>query len=517
MNSKRVFVIGLDGSTFDLLDPWVAEGKLPNLKRMLERSTFGRLESTIPPVTPPAWTSFMTGVNPGKHGVFDFYAFNPNSFEKGLVNSSHVRSKRFWDLAGERGKRSIILYVPLTYPPQRLEGVMISGIPAPLHGELIYPKEMEEELKKKSEKWLFEVDLDKLRDFHEGSFLKEIYQTLEARIGVANYLVSKEWDIFVLVIMETDWMQHFLWGERERYLLPFYAKIDGMIGHFIDSLTEEDTILILSDHGFGEVSRTFYINSWLRKEGFLSSRRRWVRSDETLDLGMGPHKKQSTLMKKIKWPRIKGRSGIDWRKTQAYSVATGWLWGVRVNLMGKEPKGIVKPEEYDDLRKRIVEELRSAVDEEEGRRVMEGVYPREDIYWGPYTKNGHDIIFTPDCECTLSDRIKDKIFRKNEKAGSSHRRDGILILCGPGIKKGKKITGAHIMDVAPMILYLLGLPIPKDIDGRVLTEALEPEILKAYPVRYEDIPLGVEGPKFVMTGAEEEEVRKSLRGLGYFE
>src|SRR4030042_3413938 len=278
MNSKRVFVIGLDGSTFDLLDPWIEEGKLPHLKRMMERSTFGRLESTTPPVTPPAWTSFMTGVNPGKHGVFDFYAFNPNSFEKDLVNSSHVRSKRFWDLAGERGKRSIILYVPLTYPPQRLEGVMISGIPAPLHGELIYPKEMEEELKKKSEKWLFEVDLDKLRDFHEESFLKEIYQTLEARIGVANYLVSKEWDIFVLVIMETDWMQHFLWGEKERYLLPFYAKIDGMIGHFIDSLTEEDTILILSDHGFGEVSRTFYINSWLRKEGFLSSRRRWGRS-----------------------------------------------------------------------------------------------------------------------------------------------------------------------------------------------------------------------------------------------
>jgi predicted AlkP superfamily phosphohydrolase/phosphomutase len=185
--------------------------------------------------------------------------------------------------------------------------------------------------------------------------------------------------------------------------------------------------------------------------------------------------------------------------------------------MGREPKGIVKPEEYDDLRKRIVEELGSAVDEEGGRKVMEGVYSREDIYWGPYTKNSHDIILTPDCECTLSDRIKDKIIRKNKKAGSSHQRDGILILCGPGIKKAKKITGAHIMDVAPTILYLLDLPVPKSFDGKVLTEIFEPDILKAHPIRVEDIPLEAESTEFVMGRAEEEEIKKRLGGLGYFE
>ncbi|NWG03348.1 MAG: alkaline phosphatase family protein [Syntrophaceae bacterium] len=121
MSTARVFVIGLDGATFDLLDPWIKEGRLPNLKRMVEGSTYGRLGSTIPPVTPPAWTSFMTGVNPGKHGVFDFITFKPNSYKKVLVNSSHIRSKRFWDLAGAKGKKSIILYVPMTYPPGRLK------------------------------------------------------------------------------------------------------------------------------------------------------------------------------------------------------------------------------------------------------------------------------------------------------------------------------------------------------------------------------------------------------------
>lgn len=105
MSSTRVFVIGLDGATFDLLDPWIGEGRLPHFKRMMEKSTYGRLESTIPPITPPAWTSFMTGVNPGKHGILDFFTLKENSFEKVLVNSSHIRSKRFWDLAQRRGKR----------------------------------------------------------------------------------------------------------------------------------------------------------------------------------------------------------------------------------------------------------------------------------------------------------------------------------------------------------------------------------------------------------------------------
>ena len=146
MTSTRVFVIGIDGATFDLLGPWIEEGKLPNFRKVMEEGSYGRIESTIPPISPPAWASFMTGVNPGKHGIYDFVTFRPNSFEKVLVNSSFVHSKSFWNLAGDRGKRSIILYVPLTYPIQEINGVMISGIPVPPKGEFIYPKEMEREL-----------------------------------------------------------------------------------------------------------------------------------------------------------------------------------------------------------------------------------------------------------------------------------------------------------------------------------------------------------------------------------
>jgi predicted AlkP superfamily phosphohydrolase/phosphomutase len=208
---------------------------------------------------------------------------------------------------------------------------------------------------------------------------------------------------------------------------------------------------------------------------------------------------------------------IDWSRTQAYFNNTGSTYGARINLMGREPEGIVKPEEYDEVRNRVIEKLNSAMDDQEGRKVMERIYRKEDIYWGPYTENAPDIIFVPDCKYTLHGQIKDDIFKKSRKGRSFHRLDGIFILHGPGIKKGRKIEGAHIMDVAPTILYLLGLPIPKGFDGRVLTEAMEPDALKVSPVRVEDIPLEVEVPEFVVEGAEEEEVRKKLRGLGYIE
>lgn len=209
---------------------------------------------------------------------------------------------------------------------------------------------------------------------------------------------------------------------------------------------------------------------------------------------------------------------IDWGRTKAYYITTGSCWGIRINLVGRELKGIVPREEYDAVRNRIIEELNLAVDEEEeGRRVMEGVYRREDIYQGPHVENAPDVILIPHCEYYLKEQIRDNIFKEIKGGGSNHRSEGILILRGPGIKKGRKIEGAHILDVAPTILYLLGLPIPKGFDGKVLTEALEPDVLKVSPVRVEDIPLEVKVREFVMDEAENEGVRKMLRGLGYIE
>ncbi|NWG03347.1 MAG: alkaline phosphatase family protein [Syntrophaceae bacterium] len=394
---------------------------------------------------------------------------------------------------------------------------MISGIPAPTQGEFIYPKEIGQELEERLGRWWAEADGDQLKDFHEEAFLSEIYQTLETRFRVAKYLMTKEWNLFVFVIMETDWMQHFLWGEKDRCLFPFYVKIDERIGQLMQLLKEEDVILMMSDHGFGSTQKTFYLNSWLKEKGFLVSKRVRGSYREKLDMGLFHRKEEPSLIQKIKGLWSKKRSEIHWGKTQAYFVNTGYGYGIRINLMGREPEGIVLPEKYHELRNHIIEELHSIVDEEEGRCILEHVYQREDIYWGPHLKMAPDIAFIPHGDYTLNDRVKDKIFKRSRVGQSSHRLEGILILQGPGIKKGKIIEGAHVMDVAPTALYLLGLPVPQDFDGKVLTEALEPEALKASPIRTEDIPLEIDAAEFAMTEAEEKEMRKKLQGIGYMD
>lgn len=517
MPSNRIFVIGLDGATFNLLGPWIEGEKLPHLKKLIKKSCYGNLESTIPPISPPAWTSFMTGVNPGKHGIYDFITFKPNSFEKVLINSSYIRSKRLWDLIGEHNKKSIVLYVPLTYPPNRIEGVMISGIPVPPHGDFIYPKELRRELDDHLGNWWMEIDGDKFRNFQEETFLSDIYRVIETRFKVARYLMNKEWDLFIVVFMETDLVQHFLWGERERCILPLYMEIDKMIGVLIESLREEDTIIILSDHGFGPIQKTLYLNSWLKKRKYLAAKKQWLCSQEDSDEEVFHRKEGPPLLKRIKWKLFKRRSVIDWRNTKAYFINTGQFHGIRINLMGREPEGIVRGEEYKNLCNRIIMDLQAWMDKEENKRVITNVFRREEIYSGPYVNQAPDIIFIPDYEYILSDRIRDHIFKKRKDGRGVHRREGIFIMYGPGIQKGKKIEGAHIMDIAPTILYLLDVPIPKEFDGKVLTEAIHPYWIQQNPINFKDMALSIEGQRVMMSLTEEEEIQKRLRGLGYIE
>lgn len=508
MNS-RVFVIGLDGATFDLLQPWIDRGDLPNLGKMMKTSSYGLLESTIPPLTPPAWTSFMTGVNPGKHGIYDFLQLDRNSLRKVSLNSTHIRSRKIWNIAGERGKRSIVLYVPFTHPPEKIEGVLISGIPTSSNEERIYPKEMEKELEEKLGSWWVDMTREWFTDFSEKTLMEEIDHALEVRFKVANYFICKEWDLFVLVLSETDFAQHLLWHEKDRRLLPVFKKIDEMMGEILGKLKKQDKVLILSDHGFGPVRKVIYINSWLKAKGFLASRKEWVRRGEERnpDILRGP--KNPGLLARVKRIFDRRREVIDWDATRAYFLNLGQLPGIWVNPRERE-KG-----RYDQVRDQLAAELGKM--EDGGRRVVERVFRREEIYSGPYLEDAPDIVFLPDFEYTLSDRMGPYSFRQKEGPKGWHRLHGIFLLQGSGIRKGEKIEGAHIMDVAPTVLHLLGLHVPHGMDGKVLTEAFEPDLLESNPVRFEEVPLEVDPSQHETVKTEEEDVKRMLRGLGYIE
>jgi predicted AlkP superfamily phosphohydrolase/phosphomutase len=510
-------VIGLDGATFDLLGPWIERGELPTLKEILIRSSYGRLESTIPPISPPAWTSFMTGVNPGRHGIYDFTGFKPHSFEKVLLNSTHIRSKKFWEIAGEKGKKSILLHVPFTYPPQKVEGVLISGIPVPSRGKFIYPEKMEKELEERLGTWWRTIGSEWFRNFNEKGFMNEIYEALETHFRVAHYLIQREWDFFILVLSETDMVQHLLWGEKDRILFPLYKKIDAAIGDFLKVLKEEDILIILSDHGFGPARRILYLNTWLKRKGFLSSRKAWGNEDlSSSPQGILPGANPSFL-RKLKSILRRKKEVIDWRKTHAYFFNTGQLQGISVNLRGREPEGIVHAEEYEGIRGQIMDELNGMVDERAGKKVIKKVFRKEDIYRGLYVKEAPDILFMPDYEYILSGRIRDSIFKNAKDGQGFHRLQGLFFVHGQGIRKGREIVGANIIDMAPTILHLLGLPVPKGMEGKVLTEVLEPNVMGLNPVRFEEIPLEADSSGSEMDEADVEEVKKKLRGLGYIE
>ena len=515
MSSTRVFVIGLDGATFDLLHPWIEEGRLPTLGKLMKTSSYGPLRSTIPPVTAPAWTSFMTGVNPGKHGIYDFISFKADSSEKILVNSTHIRSKRVWDLAGTQGKRSIILNVPLTYPPQKIEGIMVSGFPLPEQGEFIYPKEMGRELEEKVGPWWKEIGGELFRNFDEDLFFREACECFETRLRVVDFLMEKDWDLFVIVTMETDRLQHLMWEKKEERLLPFYQRVDEGIGNFINRLEDRDFLIILSDHGFGPEKKTLYLNTWLKERGFLKSRKRWVRSDPGIEVEV-PHRKATPFLHRIRRAVGKRKEVIDWEETVACFFDTGLVHGIGINLKGREPKGAVDPRDYEKIRNRIMEEVRELKDEE-GERVIQEIYKREDLYQGPFVNRAPDIVLVPDFAYTFSNRIRDFISKKRQDHRGVHRLNGIFFLRGPGVRKGKKMEGAQIIDVAPTILHLLGLPVPRGMDGRVLTEAFESDFLQSTPVCFDGTPLEVDLSKYEMTEKEAEDVKKMLKGLGYID
>jgi predicted AlkP superfamily phosphohydrolase/phosphomutase len=510
----RILIVGLDGATFDLLGPWMERGELPRLKGLLERSSHGRLLSTIPPISPPAWASFMTGVNPGKHGIYDFIAFKDHSFEKVLLNATHIRSRRFWDLAGRHGRKSTILHLPLTYPPQPLDGVMISGNPVPPGARGIYPPEMAEELDAKVGTWWLEVEGEQFRKFDPETFLERIGQSLEVRRKVGRYLLAGDWDLFVLVLTETDMVQHLLWEKKEECLLPVYRKVDEMVGDFTSFLGEDDFLLILSDHGFGPVRKTFYLNTWLAAKGFLAV----GPAEEAAGAGGAATAPERSLLRRLLGGfRRQKRKGIRWDRTQAYFYNTGQLHGIGINLKGREPGGIVPPGEYETVRKSVMESLAGARDPENGKVVVEQIFRREDLYTGPHVEDAPDIVFVPNYEYMVSDRIRSRPFRKREDGRGVHRRDGIFLLKGAGIREGYPVEGATLLDMAPTILHLLGLPVPRGMDGRVLGEVFLPGVLEGRPVEYEEVPLEAETDGFKMAPAEEEEVKMRLRGLGYIE
>jgi len=296
MKRTRVLALGLDGATFDLIGPWVAEGHLPVLGQLMHTGVSGELETVYPPLTGPAWSSFMTGRSPARHGVSEFFRREPDTYRQVLNSQRDIDGKTLWKLLSEAGKQVGVIGVPLTYPPEVVSGFIISGLLTPAGSrDFTYPVSLLNELEAHLGVYRLRHD-EKYRHGNPEPLLREQYEILENNVQAALYLMNrKPWDFFMLHLLGTDRIQHELWhvmdtshpqhdpAERKRYgnvVLDFYKAVDAAIGRLLEALDDDTAILVMSDHGFGPVYKFVNFNTWLLQQGLLRLKRSpmtWLR------------------------------------------------------------------------------------------------------------------------------------------------------------------------------------------------------------------------------------------------
>jgi predicted AlkP superfamily phosphohydrolase/phosphomutase len=550
----KVLVIGLDGVTFDLLGPWIEAGELPNLQRLMRQGAWGKLRTTLPPISSSSWSSFVTGVNPGKHGLVDFVYPGADSYKVTIINATSRRTRALWNWLNDAGYQVGLLGIPTTYPVEPVNGFMISGFLSPgPDSEWAYPSEVKQELLAElgefqlapNERYRSSPRLDR--------FLEDLTASVENRTQAALYLMrNKPWDLFTVVYWDTDMVQHETWrlldpdhprhdpaeaaAHREK-VLAFHRKVDADVGRLLAEVDSDTLVVVMSDHGFGPVHSFFLTNNWLASMGLLKFKRTPLTAFKQMlfRLGYTPLRMfrivkalgLASLRKQVRFQQKAGLvnrmflsfDDVDWSQTRAFSI--GSFGQVYINLAGVRPQGIVQPgQEYEELKERIAREALALRDPRTGEPLVERVYRREEIYSGPYIARTPDLIVQPRgweyMAFGHADFGSNKLVESIAGLSGHHRLDGIAILSGPGVKPGIHLENASILDLAPTILHAMGVSVPQDLDGRVLSEAFEDTSPLYEPVAYSKANIykdGVSAPGLL--DEEMEEVQEKLRGWGY--
>jgi predicted AlkP superfamily phosphohydrolase/phosphomutase len=570
MEKQKIFVIGWDSATWDLIRPWIDQGKMPNLAKLISQGTSGPLESVFPPITPPAWTSFMTGKNPGKHGIFHFVEPRPGSYTMTWASAGSRKATTIWRILSDAGWRVGTVNVPFTYPPEKLEGFQISGMDTPSEkSPFIHPPELREELERSLGPLTLELRyLGGMTGDKRAQQALDEMETLDrqwTKIGL--YLIQKHpVDVMMLTYMSVDTVQHHFWHHMDpahflhdpkgvekfgNAVLSVYQRLDQAIGDCISQLPEETVLFVVSDHGGGPVSeRTIYFNRYLAQLGLLkyrtekssplvSSVKKMMRNSYRLvrgALNSDQKKMLATLFPKLR-EQVDGAytayNNIDWSATKAYcsevAASPPSIW---INRKGSKPSGIVEDGEYESLVALITEKLKALKDPRTGESVIPRIYRREEVFQGPHLEGAPDLIldwwsgegFSNDTSFPEDNDqpplvVRERSPMKGHEWAGTHRLHGILLAKGGPIKKAAQISGARLMDMAPTLLYLAGQPIPSDMDGHVLLDLFEPEFVAKHPVVYDQAKGDDQTPSSGSTYSPEDAalIEERLKALGYIE
>jgi len=564
---SKVLVVGLDGGTYTVLHPLMDKGEMPTLAAMIEGGSWGELISTIPPHTAPAWASFITGKNPGKHGVFQFVPIDRSLYEgrrTRIVNSGTLSGQALWNIIGQADKKVGVINVPLTYPPNEVNGFMVTGMLTPRESRhFTYPPHLASFLGD------YKIDisvgeeeygvLDDLNTDHPevlAAFIEELTSLVDMRTETAIRMIEMYTpDFFIMLFTETDRLQHILWpwlqsnrlqfeSQAERKLAEavahFYRNLDHNLAKLIKIAGEQTIKIFMSDHGFGpSTKKNVNFNVWLQDEGFLRLQknprsllnpRHWLKrmglNRENLYCLISSVLSGKVVRKLEKtWGRVVS-TPIDWSRTKAVFVPIfEFVGGIQII----SPDDVQQPEwrtsgDYEDFRNSLMQQLLELRDPQTNGPIVLQAYKREGLYQGAHTCDAPDIIFVMATDyrgdrSLLSKSLVHEKFQNISLWRGTHRREGLVVFNGPHISPGRLSATPQIQDLTPTILYLLGIPIPEDMDGRVIKEIVEASYLARNEIEYSrpTSPLKEDSEAGTMELSEEEaeKVRKQLESLGY--
>ena len=420
----NTFLFAIDGASPHLVNRWIEEGELPNLGQIKKRGLSGELKSTFPPLTGPAWSSFQTGVNPGKHGVFNWLDLN-GSYKGSVINSTSIKTKTVWEFISSSGGEIGLLSLPVTFPPQEVNGFIMPGFLTPKKSpRRSYPRELAGKIESSIPGYNNYVD--EYMGGSEKNWVNYLKQTAHNRGKASRYLVKEhltqlspetENSLFLVHFFATDLVQHFLWDRASDEWDPrleVFRAVDEEVGKLMEIAPERSSFLVASDHGFGPVERIFNVNNWLRKEGYLklSGSPRTEFKKILSRSGLNQHRLKP-LGEKI-YPIVKGlglapgniisasshpllktcflsERDVDWKDTVAYSKSD--VGHIRLNLIGREREGAVTERQGREVIEEIKLKLEDLKVPSADTGLVEWVKPKEDLYWGPYLKDAPDLLF----------------------------------------------------------------------------------------------------------------------------
>jgi len=472
---QKVTIIGIDGGTWTLLEPWIGAGRLPNLASIVREGVSAKMESVIPPVTPPAWTTAFTGAFPGKHNIFSFHTFRD---EQRVTTSADRRVPALWQMASSRGAKTIVLNVPYTYPPDPINGIMVSGMGSPsLDNVVTYPEAFRDELVRRD----YQID-------EVGASPYRIVEMTRKHRELASHLLDHSaWDLFVVVFIGSDRLQHLYWKyldpshpdydsrlrkQYEDIFLALYGHIDAFAGK---ALAHSDYVFVISDHGFGPITKAVSMTKFLQDVG-LQRPYHGLERVVKVELEGRMMDARFRVSRRLP-PALVPIAKRTWRRFVAHqreaavqSTSPVGLFGqywMCLNRGGKE--GGTDGPAYQAERDEVISKLALLRDPESGARILTKIYRREEAYHGPYAKNGPDILFETLEGFSLKRKLTTRLLTHPVGWSGEHRKYGIFMGRGPDLKAGSKLEPLSISDFLPTVLHLLAWQIPRYCDGKVAT------------------------------------------------